>query len=251
MLWKKLQRRRGNLGAQCTHQFGSTNIGNAEPPGYYQTSPKLASAYSLRSNTPLEKRELRKRHGGVGQSGQEVAWTWICSSTAKSQAPAAKGACQLLKLIIKYQHRYWALYIVHVSWKESCISLLGTTTTLWKVLQVLCLLCQCMLSAPSAPGSLRAVTTFSETQMDGAGGNILSGCKLTQGQNKCPLNKWWWHRIESLRPSSGLVHDIFCLTFWQLILIPEYFQSCFHCQFSLCKMYTAALGVCSSFPIFS
>lgn len=130
MLWKKLQRRRGNLGAQCNHRVGSTNIGNAEPPGYYQTSPKLANAYSLCSNTPLEKRELRKRHGGVGRSGQEVAWTWICSSTAKSQAPAAKGACQLLKLIIKYQRGYWALYIVRVSWKESCISLLGTTTTL-------------------------------------------------------------------------------------------------------------------------
>jgi len=45
-LWKKLQRRE-KLGVQVNHQFGSADIGNAEPPNDYQTNPKLGSAYSL------------------------------------------------------------------------------------------------------------------------------------------------------------------------------------------------------------
>lgn len=50
-LWKKLQRRRGKLGVQVNHQLGSTDIGNADPPDYYQTNPKLASAYSLHKHS--------------------------------------------------------------------------------------------------------------------------------------------------------------------------------------------------------
>ena len=50
-LWKKLQRRRGKLGVQVNRQFGSTEIGNADPPDSYQTNPKLASAYSLHKHS--------------------------------------------------------------------------------------------------------------------------------------------------------------------------------------------------------
>lgn len=67
-LWKKLQRRRGKLGVQVNRQFGSTDIGNADAPDYYQTNPKLASAYSLHKHS--------FNHSLGKEGAEETSWCW-------------------------------------------------------------------------------------------------------------------------------------------------------------------------------